>query len=71
MKCDDCRYFGMIFNHLTDYDGIKIWGHCEYPLPHHIDSRATPIGIEHNCLTYEAKRIPKSLKGEQKWKNHK
>lgn len=61
MKCDDCQYLGMVFDHLKDCDGIKIWEDCTYPLPYHVVPRAVPAGIEHNCLVYKAKEMSKSL----------
>ena len=56
MKCIKCKHLGVIFDHLKGYDGIDEWRNCEYPLPYHVTPRAIPMGIEHNCQTYEIRR---------------
>jgi len=55
MKCDDCEYAGVIFDHLKDYDGIANWRACMYPFPYHVSDQAVPIGVEYNCQVFKRK----------------
>ena len=57
MKCNDCRYLGIVFDHLKYYNGIAEWKACTYPLPYHVEDRAIPMGIEHNCEVYKKKEV--------------
>jgi hypothetical protein len=68
MKCDTCKYLGETFNrirgqngkmlgHLRILAGVDDWRYCTYPLPFHVNQRAVPMGVEHNCRVYVCKHV--------------
>ncbi len=57
MTCVDCKYLGIVFDHLKDHQNINEWRNCEYPLPFNVTPQAIPIGVEHNCCVYKRKSL--------------
>ena len=67
MKCDDCIYLGIVFEHLRGYDGCEKWVQCKYPLPFHYSEKAVPY-IEHQCKTYTPNKAIRRTKTEGNFK---
>ena len=53
IKCDGCRYHGVVIEHLNGFQDHDEWRSCDYPLPYYSVPKAVPTGIEHKCKVYE------------------
>ncbi len=56
-KCIDCKYLGVLFEHLRGHLNCEEWKNCNYPLPYYAVPKAVAMTMEHSCKVYKKKEL--------------